>query len=49
MSCNPKALKRDLLVLTLKAGYVVESIQPVDMFPQTMHIECVVALVKTLG
>lgn len=43
ISCNPETLERDLFVLS-KSGYNVRSIQPVDMFPYTNHIECVVRL-----
>lgn len=42
-SCNPSTLAKDLQTLTKK--YDVLSIQPVDMFPQTAQIECVVELV----
>jgi 23S rRNA (uracil1939-C5)-methyltransferase len=42
VSCNPATQARDLL--TLKEGYQVERVQPVDMFPQTYHIENVVSL-----
>ncbi len=45
ISCNPDTLARDLVVLT-KAKYDVIKIQPVDMFPYTSHIECVVCLDK---
>lgn len=45
VSCNPKALATDLIDL-LAAGYHVEEIQPVDMFPHTRHVECVAALVR---
>lgn len=41
ISCNPQTQKRDLAVLAA-GGYRVEAIQPVDMFPQTGHIETVV-------
>ena len=41
--CNPETLARDLLYLT-KHGYRAQECQPVDMFPWTKHIECVVAL-----
>ena len=43
VSCNPETLARDLALLT-KKGYRVESSIPVDMFPQTEHIETVVLL-----
>ncbi len=43
ISCNPETLARDLNMLTHK-GYKVNKICPVDMFPHTNHIECVVLL-----
>lgn len=43
ISCNPETLARDLNMLTRK-GYKVQKICPVDMFPHTNHIECVVLL-----
>ncbi len=43
VSCNPEALAAELPVI-LNAGYRVTSLQPVDMFPHTDHIETVVAL-----
>jgi 23S rRNA (uracil1939-C5)-methyltransferase len=46
ISCNPEALARDLGVI-VRHGYSVQSIQPVDMFPHTPHIEAVVVLEKT--
>ncbi|MBQ9658173.1 MAG: 23S rRNA (uracil(1939)-C(5))-methyltransferase RlmD, partial [Clostridia bacterium] len=39
ISCNPATLVRDLSVLEEK--YSISSIQPVDMFPWTSHVECV--------
>ena len=45
VSCNPETLARDLYTLK-KGGYKVERIQPVDMFPYTSHVECVVGLRK---
>ena len=43
VSCNVETLARDLGVLC-KNGYRVEKMQPVDMFPHTGHVECVVKL-----
>lgn len=45
VSCNPEALARDL-ALVVPHGYRVRSIQPVDMFPHTAHIETVVVLTR---
>lgn len=45
ISCDPATLCRDLAAL-YKAGFAVKRIQPVDMFPQTHHIETVVLLEK---
>lgn len=42
VSCNPATQARDLALLDAK--YKIEKIQPVDMFPHTHHIECVVLL-----
>jgi len=42
VSCNPATQARDLQLLDEK--YAVTKIQPVDMFPQTHHIENVVQL-----
>jgi len=44
VSCNPSSLARDLKYLD-EHGYKTVEIQPVDMFPQTYHIESV-ALIK---
>ena len=42
ISCNPSTLARDCALL--KEYYTVEMVQPVDMFSQTYHCECVVKL-----
>ena len=44
VSCDPATLARDLRVLATSGPYQVRSFDLVDMFPQTHHIECVVAL-----
>jgi len=45
VSCSPQSLARDLDILS-KLGYVCREIQPVDMFPQTVHVENVARLEK---
>ena len=45
ISCNPATLARDLKILR-EGGYSVEIVQPVDMFPQTVHVETIVLLQK---
>ncbi len=47
ISCNPATLGRDL-VLYQTLGYRIKKIQPVDMFPQTPHIESVTVLEPTI-
>ncbi|MCT8340125.1 23S rRNA (uracil(1939)-C(5))-methyltransferase RlmD [Flavobacteriaceae bacterium TK19130] len=44
VSCNSATQARDLALLN--EGYVVTKVQPVDMFPQTHHVENVVLLEK---
>lgn len=40
LSCDPATLARDLALLS-RDGFQVTKVQPVDMFPQTMHVESV--------
>ncbi|KIL47237.1 RNA methyltransferase [Jeotgalibacillus soli] len=42
-SCNPSTLAKDLMMLS--THYKIEYIQPIDMFPQTSHVESVTKLV----
>lgn len=43
VSCNSSTLARDAKYLA-ESGYRVQEVQPVDMFPQTGHVECVVLM-----
>jgi len=43
ISCNPKTLARDLLILKGN-GYEMKQMALVDMFPHTPHVECVVGI-----
>ncbi|WP_077614295.1 23S rRNA (uracil(1939)-C(5))-methyltransferase RlmD [Caenibacillus caldisaponilyticus] len=45
VSCNPSTLARDLRILE-DGGFKTVEAQPVDMFPQTMHVECCALLKK---
>ncbi|MBP5253922.1 MAG: 23S rRNA (uracil(1939)-C(5))-methyltransferase RlmD, partial [Lachnospiraceae bacterium] len=45
VSCEPSTLARDVKVLR-EGGYAVRAVQPVDMFPETVHIETVCLLSK---
>ncbi|MBA3827183.1 MAG: class I SAM-dependent RNA methyltransferase, partial [Ktedonobacterales bacterium] len=44
VSCDPTTLARDLATLTADGIYRLHTVQPLDMFPQTHHIECIAVL-----
>ena len=48
ISCNPEALARDLALIVAE-GYVIRSLQPVDMFPHTAHVETLAVVDRAKG
>jgi len=48
VSCNVATLARDLNLLQA-GGYVVEETTPLDMFPQTSHIESITRLTRSVS
>ena len=46
VSCDPDTLAHDLAAL-VAGGFTITSVEPMDMFPQTHHVECVVTLVPS--
>lgn len=48
VSCDPSTLARDLGLLA-RAGYACRSLQPLDLFPQTFHLETVAVLERGAG
>ena len=45
VSCNPATLARDLAILK-DLGYLAQEVQPVDLFPQTSHVENIALLMR---
>ena len=45
VSCNPTTLAPNAAQM-VEAGYTLRRVKPVDMFPQTPHVECVAVLEK---
>ena len=43
VSCNPQALAHDLRIL-LHGPFILEEVLPIDLFPQTHHVECLATL-----
>ena len=43
VSCNPATLARDMEIMRT-LGYKLGAVQPVDMFPGTYHVECIVLM-----
>lgn len=49
VSCHPATLARDLRAFCAEGRYRVEAVAPLDMFPQTQHLECIALLVLPRG
>mgnify|MGYP001181737395 FL=1 len=45
VSCNPSTQARDVKIF-IENEYKISDIQPIDMFPHTPHIECIITLKK---
>jgi 23S rRNA (uracil1939-C5)-methyltransferase len=45
LSCNPTTLARDIAPL-IKQGYELSRVQPIDLFPQTFHVETLAVLTR---
>ncbi|MFV8212948.1 class I SAM-dependent RNA methyltransferase, partial [Streptococcus pluranimalium] len=48
ISCNPATMARDIKLYE-ELDYKLQKVQPVDLFPQTHHVECVVLLQRSNG
>ncbi len=49
VSCHPATMARDLKLLCAEGAFGVEQVIPLDMFPQTAHVECVADLRAAQG
>src|SRR5476651_215539 len=47
VSCHPATMARDLNILCADGVFELVRVQPLDMFPQTQHVECVADLRRT--
>jgi 23S rRNA (uracil1939-C5)-methyltransferase len=47
ISCHPATMARDLNILCGNGVFELVRVQPLDMFPQTQHVECVADLRAT--
>jgi 23S rRNA (uracil1939-C5)-methyltransferase len=45
VSCDPATLARNLALLA-REGYETRVVQPVDMFPHTHHVECIILITR---
>lgn len=48
VSCDPNTMCRDLDQL-IKLGFFIQSLQPIDLFPHTHHVECIAFLTRETG
>ncbi|MHB9095527.1 MAG: 23S rRNA (uracil(1939)-C(5))-methyltransferase RlmD [Eubacteriales bacterium] len=46
VSCDPATMARDANFLSFR-GYRIKEVQPVDMFPQTNHVECIIMMTNS--
>ncbi|MCZ6694986.1 MAG: 23S rRNA (uracil(1939)-C(5))-methyltransferase RlmD [Acidobacteria bacterium] len=46
VSCDPSIMARDIRILRERGRYELRSVVPVDLFPQTHHVECVASLAR---